>query len=147
MKIMSNSPERVLFGAALLIAMVAAGCWQLTLTPIQPPYITRQPPYVAKLMFPYRQKEKVLAVNVYEEVTEADGCSSRHEARWHIKATEPIPAADFEATIGRVQPGFEQTVPEQSRLFTPATGRRYTVEIKTTNKAVTYCSRWCPDVQ
>ncbi|MHC4476459.1 MAG: hypothetical protein ACYTEL_12485 [Planctomycetota bacterium] len=144
---MSISPARGLFGAALLIAMAAAGCWEFMLTPIQPLYITRQPPYVAKLMFPYQQKEKVLGVIVYEEVTEADGCSSRYEARWQIKATEPIPAADYEVTIGHVQPGFEQTVPKQNRLFTPVAGRRYAVEIKTTNKAVTYCSRWCPNIQ
>jgi hypothetical protein len=147
MKIMNNTRGSGVLSVALFTVIAAAGCWQFTLTPIQPPYITREHPYVAALHFPYQQKEKVLAVIVYEQVTDADGCSPRYEPRWHVKAAEPIPAADFEVTIGRLQSGSEQTVPEQNRFFTPVPGRRYVVEIETTNKAATYCSRWCPSIQ
>lgn len=134
----------------ILIAVLAAsfflvgGCWQFTLEPVQAPYVTRQPPYVAILQFPYKQNERVVEVIVRQEIGAKYNHTYDFETCWHIKAFAPIRAKGFEVAIGDVPQGFEQIMPKNGQSFVPIAGGKYVIRIKTTNSRASYCGWWTP---
>lgn len=120
------------------------GCWQFTLAPVQAPYVTRQPPYVAILQFPYKQNERVIEVTVREEIGAEYDHTYDFETRWHIKAIAPIRAKNFEVAIGDVPQEFRQLVPQDGQSFVPIAGGKYVIRIRTTNSRASYCGWWTP---
>jgi hypothetical protein len=133
------------FGFFILVT--ATGCYMiLPVKPIQPAYITAEPPYTARLMFPYKEDEKIKKVKIYEYKTIEKFPFEKKTTCWHIKATKPIPAKGFRVTIGNVPNGFKQVVPEQGMLFIPVLGSEYLylVEIITTNSEIRYLTWWKP---
>lgn len=125
--------------------LCSAGCWWFTLGPVQAPYITKEPPYIVSLQFPYRENEQILDVIVREEIGATYDHTYHFETRWHIKAIEPVPAENFKVTVGNKVPvSFKQVVPENREPFRPITGRKYVVKIETTNSGVDYCGWWAP---
>jgi hypothetical protein len=128
-----------------LILVVTTGCCMIiSAKPVQPAYITAEPTYTARLMFPYKEDEKVrrLKIYEYEDIERFPGW--KRTLCWHIKATKPAPARGFEVTIGNVPNGFTQVVPKQNILFVPILNSRYFVEIITTNRNVHYLTWWYP---
>lgn len=124
--------------------LLLGGCWQFTLEPVQAPYVTRQPPYVAILQFPYKQNERVLEIIVREEIGAEYDHTYNFETCWHIKAIAPIRAQDFAITIGDIPQGFRQLVPQDGQSFVPIARGKYVIRIRTTNSHVSYCGWWTP---
>ncbi|MHC4353011.1 MAG: hypothetical protein ACYTE3_20720 [Planctomycetota bacterium] len=123
---------------------LVGGCWQFTLEPVQAPYVTRKPPYVAILQFPYKQNERVLEVMVREEVGAKYDHNYNLETCWHIEAVAPVSAKDFSVKIGDVPQSFRQLVPQDGQSFLPVAGGKYVIRIKTTNSHASYCGWWTP---
>jgi len=136
--------------AYIMIATLSAsfclvsGCWQFTLEPVQAPYVTRQPPYVAILQFPYKQNERIREVVVRQEIGAEYDHTYDFKTCWHIKAVVPVHAKDFAVTIGDVPQEFRQLVPENGQSFVPIAGGKYVIRIKTTNPHASYCGWWTP---
>lgn len=129
----------------LFVSVVATGCCMIIpAKPVQPAYITAEPPYTARLMFPYKEDEKIRKLKIYEYKTIERFPFSKRTTCWHIKATEPVLAKGFRVTIGNVPNGFEQVVPKQSVPFVPILNSDYLVEIITTNRNVHYLTWWYP---
>ena len=129
----------------LFISVVATGCCMIIpAKPVQPAYITAEPPYTARLMFPYKEDEKVRKLKIYEykEIERFPGW--KRTVCWHIKAAKPVPARGFGVAIGNVPNGFKQVVPKQNISFVPILNSDYLVEIITTNRNVHYLTSWYP---
>ena len=127
------------------ISVVATGCCTIIpAKPVQPAYITAEPPYNARLMFPYREDEKVRRLKIYEYTNIERFPGWKRALCWHIKATKPIPAKGFGLTIGNVPNGFKRVVPKQNIPFVPILNSDYLVEIITTNRNVRYLTSWYP---
>ena len=127
------------------VSVMTTGCCMIIpAKPIQPAYITTEPPYTARLMFPYKEDEKIRGVKIYEYEAIEKFPFVKHTTCWHIKATKPIPAKGLRVTIGNVPNGFEQVVPGQSTRFVPVLHSEYLVEIITTNSGVYYLTWWNP---
>lgn len=127
----------------VIVVLLFAGCYP----PNQPPYVTREPPYVVFLQFPYKNGERVLEITVQEEFGADTGCllhTDRSVLRWHMKAARPIVARDLKLTIGEVPSGFTQVFPVNGEHFVPLDGSIYTIAIKTSNRGVSYCCWWAP---
>jgi hypothetical protein len=137
----------LIISVILLQILSSTGCWEFTLGPVQAPYITKEPPYIVLLQFPYRENERILDVVVREEVGATYDHTYTFETRWHIKAIEPVLAENFKVTVGEVPIGFKQLVPENREPFRPIAGRKYVVKIKTTNSGADYCSWWAPKTE
>jgi hypothetical protein len=141
---LNNAIRKTSYSIALLVTLSSGGCWQLTLGPVQAPYVATRPPYDAKILFPYREDEEVLEVIVCEELGAVYDHTYNFEIRWHIKAVQSTPARKFEFLLGRVPTGFNQVFPENNKLFIPVGGRKYVVKIKTDNWKADYCCWWTP---
>lgn len=129
----------------LLISVAATGCCLIIpAKPIQPAYISAEPPYTARLMFPYKEGEKVRSLRIYEYTDIERFPGTKLTLRWHIKATKPVFAKGFKVTIGNTPEGFKQVVPKQSIPFVPVLNSDYHVEIGTTNSNVHYYTWWRP---
>lgn len=129
----------------LFISVVATGCCMIIpAKPVQPAYITAEPSYIARLMFPYREDEKVRRLKIYEYKDIEKFPGWKRTLCWHIKATKPIPARGFGVTIGNVPNVFKQVVPKQNMPFVPILNSHYYVEIITTNRNVHYLTSWYP---
>jgi hypothetical protein len=127
------------------ISVVATGCCMIIpAKPVQPAYITAEPPYTARLMFPYKKGEKVRKFKIYEYKDIERFPGWERTLCWHIKATKPVPAEGFGVTIGNVPNGFKQVVPKQNMPFVPILNSDYLVEIITTNRNVHYLTWWYP---
>lgn len=137
---MKNVLKTYIIAFALAGLVSLCGCWQ----PIQPPYITRKPPYEAILQFPYENNEVVLSVMVREELGAEYDHTYQFDTRWHIEAIQPIPVKNFKLIIGDLPSGFNQVIPENNKPFTPTVGKRYVLKIETSNHAVEYCTWWMP---
>lgn len=123
---------------------LVSGCWQFTLEPVQAPYVTRKPPYVAILQFPYKKNERIRDVVVRQEIGAEYNHTYNFETCWHIKAVAPVRAEGFSVAIGDVPEGFRQLVPQDGHSFAPIVGSKYVIQIKTTNSHVSYCGWWTP---
>ena len=133
----------IVFG--LFISIASTGCCMIIpAKPVQPAYITAEPPYTARLMFPYREDEKVRKLKIYEFKDIERFPYSKRTTCWYIKATKPVPARGFRVTIGNVPNGFKQVVPKQNMPFVPVLNSDYLVEIITTNRNVYYLTGWYP---
>jgi hypothetical protein len=131
--------------SSLFISVASTGCCMvIPAKPVQPAFITDESPYTARLMFPYKENERIKKLKIHEYETLEKFPFSKRSICWHIKATEAIPARGFKATIGDVPRGFKQVVPEPSALFTPVSDSQYLVEIITTNRDVYYLTWWRP---
>ncbi len=129
----------------LLILVAATGCCMiLPAGPVQPAYITSEPPYTARLMFPYKEGERVKNVKIYEYEDIDRFPGTKRTICWHIKATKPVPARGFRVTIGNTPDGFRQVVPKQGMSFEPVSNRSYRVVFTTTNRNVHYGTWWDP---
>jgi hypothetical protein len=129
----------------LFISVMATGCCMvIPAKPVQPAYITAEPPYTARLMFPYKEDEKIRKLKIYEYETIERFPFSKRTIRWHIKATKPVLAKGFGVAIGTTPEGFEQVVPKESVPFVPVLNSDYHVEITTTNSNVNYLTWWNP---
>lgn len=129
----------------LLISVAVTGCCMiLPAGPVQPPYITSEPPYTARLMFPYKEGEKIKNVKTYEYEDIDRFPGTKRTIRWHIKATKPILAKGFKVTIANTPDGFRQVVPEEGSPFVPDANRRYRLVFTTTNRNVHYGTWWNP---
>jgi len=129
----------------VLISVVAVGCCMIVpVKPVQPAYITSKPPYMARLMFPSKEGEKVRSLKIYEYKDTKRFPGWKRTLCWHIKATKPVPAKGFRVTIGNLPNDFEQVVPKQNMPFAPVLNSRYHVEITTTNSNVLYYTWWYP---
>jgi len=125
-------------------ALLMGGCWQLSLEPVQAPYITREPPYTTTLQFPYKQDERILGVAVWEELGARYDHSLKFSTRWRINAVQRVPARDFQVEIGKIPEGFVQIVPARGEQFIAKPGSKYVLAIATTNRRVQYSSWWAP---
>jgi hypothetical protein len=127
------------------ISVAATGCCMIIpAKPVQPAYITAEPPYTARLMFPYKKDEKVRRLKIYEHKAIDRFPGTKRILCWHIKATKPVLAEGFRVAIGNTPEGFKQVVPKQSMPFVPMLNSRYHVEITTTNSNVHYYTSWYP---
>jgi hypothetical protein len=127
------------------ILMMSPGCCMIIpAKPIQTAYIATEPPYTARLMFPYKDDEVIRKLKIYEYKTIERFPFSRRTTCWYIKAMKPVLAKGFRVTIGNVPNDFEQVVPEQSMPFVPIPDSIYLVEIITTNHNVCYLTGWKP---
>ena len=133
----------IIVGLCTLVA--APGCCMiLPAKPIQPAYITANPPYTARLMFPYKEGEKVREVKAYQYEDTEKFPGWKRTLCWRIKARKRVPAKCFEVTIGEAPNGFEQVVPKQGAPFVAVVNRRYRVVFTTTNRNVHYGTWWYP---
>lgn len=129
----------------LFISVVATGCCMvIPAKPVQPAHITAESPYTVRLMFPYKEGEKVREVKIYQYEDTEKFPDSKRTLCWHVKAGKRVPAKGFGVTIGDVPDRFKQVVPRQGAPFVPVVNRRYRVVITTTNRNVHYGTWWYP---
>jgi hypothetical protein len=130
---------------ALFISVAPTGCCMIIpAKAVQPAYITAEPPYTARLMFPYKEGEKIRKLKIYEYKTIGRFTFTKRTICWHIRATKPVLAEGLRVVIGNAPESFEQVVPKQSMPFVPALNSHYHVEITTTNRNVHYYTCWYP---
>ena len=142
---MKKATNEYTMTAALSASLfLLGGCWQFTLEPVQAPYVTRQPPYIASLQFPYKHNEKILEVIIGQEIGAKYDHTHKFKMCWYIKAIAPICAQDFAVTIGDIPQGFRQLVPQDGQSFVPINRGKYVIRIITTNSHVSYCGWWMP---